>query len=78
VDNFQPYIIAHHVEEDVVITRLTRHVVKPHDANWRHDEIVRMLGTTATRTASPPLGPSAPHRSSMTCRSPFSTCTRPG
>lgn len=38
VDNFQPFIIAHHVDGDVVITRFTRHVVHPHEANWRHDE----------------------------------------
>lgn len=46
VDNFQPYIIAHHVEDEVLITRLTRHLVRPHDANWRHDEsiIVRDRG----------------------------------
>jgi 2-polyprenyl-3-methyl-5-hydroxy-6-metoxy-1,4-benzoquinol methylase len=46
VDNYQPYIIAHHVDEDVLITRLTRHLVRPHDGNWRHDEsiIVRDRG----------------------------------
>jgi len=46
VDNYQPYIIAHHIDEDVLITRLTRHLVRPHDANWRHDEsiIVRDRG----------------------------------
>lgn len=38
VDNFQPYIIAHHVADDILITRFTRHLVRPHEANWRHDE----------------------------------------
>lgn len=40
VDNSQPYIIAHHVDDDVLITRMTRHIVRPHAANWRHDESV--------------------------------------
>lgn len=46
VDNFQPYIIAHHVQGDVLITRFTRHIVHPHEANWRHEEslLVRDAG----------------------------------
>lgn len=38
VDKFQPYIIAHHKDGDVIITRFTRHIIRPHEANWRHEE----------------------------------------
>jgi len=38
VDNYQPYIIAHHEEGPILITRLIRHQVNPHKANWRHEE----------------------------------------
>lgn len=38
VDSFEPNLIAHHVDGDVLITRFTRHTVQPHDGNWRHEE----------------------------------------
>jgi SAM-dependent methyltransferase len=38
VDGFEPNLIAHHVEDDVLITRFTRHTVHPHEGNWRHEE----------------------------------------
>lgn len=40
VDNYQPYIIAHHKRGDILITRLIRHQIRPHDANWRHEETI--------------------------------------
>lgn len=40
VDNYQPYIIAHHQHEGVLITRLIRHLVNAHTANWRHEETI--------------------------------------
>lgn len=40
VDSYQPYIIAHHIKDDVLITRFTRHEVQPHAANWRHEESI--------------------------------------
>jgi SAM-dependent methyltransferase len=39
-DRYQPYIIAHHRRDDILITRLTRHQVDAHAANWRHDETI--------------------------------------
>jgi SAM-dependent methyltransferase len=39
-DRYQPYIIAHHRRDDILITRLTRHHVDAHAANWRHDETI--------------------------------------
>jgi SAM-dependent methyltransferase len=39
-DRYQPYIIAHHRRDDVLITRLTRHHVDAHTANWRHEETI--------------------------------------
>ncbi|MCO1575588.1 class I SAM-dependent methyltransferase [Crossiella sp. SN42] len=38
VDSYQPYIIAHHKHDGVLITRLIRHMVNAHEANWRHEE----------------------------------------
>jgi SAM-dependent methyltransferase len=40
VDNYQPYIIAHHNHDGILITRLIRHLVNPHEANWRHEETI--------------------------------------
>jgi len=39
-DNYQPYIIAHHKQDDVLITRFIVHRVNPHAANWRHEETI--------------------------------------
>jgi len=39
-ETYQPYIIAHHRSGDVLITRLIRHLVNPHGANWRHEETI--------------------------------------
>jgi SAM-dependent methyltransferase len=39
-DRYQPYIIAHHRQGNVLITRLTRHHVDAHAANWYHDETI--------------------------------------
>lgn len=38
VENYQPYTIAHHRGEGVLITRLARQVLNPHAANWRNEE----------------------------------------
>lgn len=40
VENYQPYVIAHHMDDDVLITRLVRHIVYPHEANWNHEETI--------------------------------------
>ena len=40
VDNYQPYIIAHHEHDEILITRLIRHFVNAHTANWRHEETI--------------------------------------
>lgn len=40
VDSYQPYIIAHHEHDDILITRLIRHFVNAHSANWRHEETI--------------------------------------
>lgn len=40
VDNYQPYIIAHHKHDGILITRLIRHMVNAHTANWRHEETI--------------------------------------
>lgn len=40
VDNYQPYIIAHHKHDGILITRLIRHMVNAHSANWRHEETI--------------------------------------
>lgn len=40
VDNYQPYIIAHHKHDGILLTRLIRHMVNAHDANWRHEETI--------------------------------------
>jgi SAM-dependent methyltransferase len=40
VDNYQPYIIAHHEQGHVLITRLIRHSINAHTANWRHEETI--------------------------------------
>ena len=40
VDNYQPFIIAHHDHDGVLITRLIRHLVNAHEANWRHEETI--------------------------------------
>ncbi len=39
-DRYEPYIIAHHRSDEVLITRLTRHHIDAHKANWRHDETI--------------------------------------
>jgi SAM-dependent methyltransferase len=39
-DSYQPYIIAHHEHDGVLLTRLIRHAVNPHAANWRHEETI--------------------------------------
>lgn len=45
VESYQPYIIAHHAHGGILITRLIRHSVNAHTANWRHEEtlIVREI-----------------------------------
>ncbi|NEA56632.1 class I SAM-dependent methyltransferase [Streptomyces sp. SID13666] len=40
VDNYQPYIVAHHRSDGILITRLIRHAVNAHTANWRHEETI--------------------------------------
>lgn len=45
VDNYQPYIIAHHEHDQILITRLIRHFVYPHTANWRHEETILVRET---------------------------------
>jgi len=45
VDNYQPYIIAHHEHEGILITRLIRHFVDAHAANWRHEETILVRET---------------------------------
>lgn len=47
-ENYQPYIIAHHRQDDVLITRLIRHQVNPHLANWRHEETIVVRDSTGT------------------------------
>ncbi|MEU7905264.1 class I SAM-dependent methyltransferase [Actinoplanes sp. NPDC049118] len=39
-DNYQPYIVAHHKQGNILITRLIAHRVDPHQANWRHEETI--------------------------------------
>ncbi|MEY9846122.1 SAM-dependent methyltransferase [Streptacidiphilus sp. BW17] len=39
-DSYQPYIVAHHRHEGILITRLIRHAVNAHTANWRHEETI--------------------------------------
>jgi SAM-dependent methyltransferase len=46
VDNYQPYIIAHHESEEILITRLIRHFVNAHTANWRHEETILVRETS--------------------------------
>ena len=38
VEDFRPYVIAHHADGNVLITRSVRHDVQPLRAVWRHDE----------------------------------------
>jgi SAM-dependent methyltransferase len=45
VDNYQPYIIAHYEHDNVLITRLIRHLVNPHTANWGHEETILVRET---------------------------------
>jgi SAM-dependent methyltransferase len=45
VDNYQPYIIAHHEQDGILITRLIRHFVNAHTANWRHEETILVRET---------------------------------
>ncbi|MGH3449773.1 MAG: hypothetical protein ACRDQW_03405, partial [Haloechinothrix sp.] len=45
-DSYQPYIIAHHKRDDVLITRMIVHHVNPHKANWRHEETILVRDET--------------------------------
>ena len=40
VEDYRPYIIAHHYGDNIVITRLIRHIVNPHRASWQHAESI--------------------------------------
>jgi SAM-dependent methyltransferase len=40
VDGYQPYIIAHHRHDGILMTRFIRHLVNAHEANWRHEETI--------------------------------------
>lgn len=40
IEDYRPYIIAHHYDGNLVITRLIRHLIWPHEARWRHDESI--------------------------------------
>lgn len=48
VENYQPYIIAHHERDGILITRMIRHVVNAHEANWRHEETILVRETDGT------------------------------
>ncbi|MBB5157018.1 class I SAM-dependent methyltransferase [Saccharopolyspora phatthalungensis] len=38
VENYQPYITAHHKDDRILITRFIRHSLNAHEGNWRHEE----------------------------------------
>jgi hypothetical protein len=38
VDGYQPFLVAHHSRDGVLITRLGRQTVNPHRATWRGEE----------------------------------------
>ena len=40
VDGFRPYVTAHHQQDEVFITRLVSHTVRPIRATWEHDESI--------------------------------------
>jgi SAM-dependent methyltransferase len=40
VEGFRPYVTAHHQRDDVFITRLVSHTVRPIRAIWEHDESI--------------------------------------
>lgn len=46
VDSYQPYIIAHHERDEVLITRLIRHRLDAHAANWRQEETILVRDET--------------------------------
>jgi cyclopropane fatty-acyl-phospholipid synthase-like methyltransferase len=38
VEDYRPYIIAHHSQGDILITRWITHTIKPHKSIWKHNE----------------------------------------
>ena len=40
VDSFQPYVIAHHQADELLLTRIARQSVHPHRAAWRSEETI--------------------------------------
>lgn len=37
-DNYQPFVISHHEDAGVLLTRLARTAINAHTTNWRHEE----------------------------------------
>lgn len=40
VDNYQPFVISHHEDHGILLTRLARAVLNAHTTNWRHEETI--------------------------------------
>jgi SAM-dependent methyltransferase len=50
VDMYQPVVVAHHRGDDMLITRLAKQVLRPHDGSWVNDET--LLVRNPDRTVS--------------------------
>ncbi|WFE28143.1 class I SAM-dependent methyltransferase [Solwaraspora sp. WMMD791] len=48
VDVYQPVVVAHHRGDDMLVTRLARQALRPHDGSWVNDETLLVRNPDGT------------------------------